>query len=238
MENGLAVHAIAQTPNPQTAVWMAMHQDYSEDAVWDCTPPEEWRCGQIIVERLLKGDRGHYGPLEHPQMTINAVGFPHSTMQQLRTHRHLTFDVQSGRYTGQRFLDVTQGRRSVEDVFWLRPVGEYSDRKGRRYSYTERQRRDDLEWCRVACQRYAAKIAAGFSEEHARAMIPFEFRQDWVMSAGARAIMHLLDLRWKKDAQWECQLFSELLFERFKLWMPAAGAWYEQTRAGKARLAP
>jgi thymidylate synthase (FAD) len=50
--------------------------------------------------------------------------------------------------------------------------------------------------------------------------------------------MHLLDLRGKRDAQWECQLFSELLFERFKLWMPVVGAWYEQTRAGKARLAP
>lgn len=238
MDTKFSVKTLAQTANPQQLVWLAMHQDYSEDAVWDCNPPEEWRAGELIVKHLLAGDRGHFGPFEHPQITINAVGFPHSTMQQIRTHRHLTFDVQSGRYTGQRIVDVAEGRRSVEDVFWLRPQGKYWDRKGDRYEYTDRQRRDDVEWCRVACQRYSAKISAGVSEEHARAIIPFEFRQDWVMSGNSRAIIHLLDLRWKKDAQWECQLFCDLLFERFALWMPAVADWYELRRKGKARLAP
>ena len=91
------VQVIAQTPNPQQAIYAAMHQDYAEAFVWDEreTFPSEEKCGEIIVKQLLAGNRGHYGPLEHPQIVLNCGWFPHSTMQQIRTHRvGISFDVQ------------------------------------------------------------------------------------------------------------------------------------------------
>ncbi len=418
------VKVIQATPNPQQVMWLAMHQDYSEDLVWDerDRAPDETKAGENVIKYLLAGERGHYGPLEHPQITFNVGFFPHSMMQQIRTHRvGISFDVQclagnteitfvnasgekqplkianlyelrnqsslinfssedlshlklrvlnektkefetsqikdvicsgtqpvyhltledgktldctthhqlltdqgwqrmenavgltldsngevvttekdcyllcngmavleqkscektesklkahpvkvvkveylglqttydlevaepwhnfvangivvhnSFRYTGRRILDVAEGKRDVEEVFYLRPVGDYTNRQGKRYSYTDEQRNADLEWCREACKRYGQRIEQGVAEEHARGIIPFDARQHFVMSCNARSLMHLLDLRWKKDAQLEAQKFCELLFEHFEQWTPQLAEWYQQTRAKKAKLAP
>ena len=95
--NRFRVELIAATPNPQQCIYAAMHQDYSEGFVaadraeW----PDETRAGEICVKRLLSGERGHYGPLEHAQIVLNVGWFPHSVMQQARTHRvGVSFDVQ------------------------------------------------------------------------------------------------------------------------------------------------
>ncbi|ASC72537.1 thymidylate synthase, flavin-dependent [Halomicronema hongdechloris C2206] len=144
----------------------------------------------------------------------------------------------SFRYTGKRILDVVEGKRDVEDVFYLRPVGSYSDRQGKKYDYTADQRQQDLEWCLEASRRYQQRIEAGFAEEHARGLIPFDIRQHWVMSANVRSLMHLLDLRWKGDAQLEAQKLCEAIWPHFQAWVPAIATWYEDSRLKKARLAP
>jgi thymidylate synthase (FAD) len=235
------IELIAAMPNPQQVIWAAMHQDYSEDLVWESRDrfPDEKTAGELVIKYLLAGDRGHYGPLEHPQIVVNVGYFPHATMQQLRTHRTgVSFDVQSSRYTGQRIVDVVNGKRELEDVFYLRPVGSYSNRQGKRYDYTQAQREADLAWCLEACKRYAQNLEAGMSEEHARGTIPFDVRQHFVLSCNLRSLMHLLDLRWKKDAQLEAQKFSELLYQQFVNWAPEIAAWYLDSRAKKAKLSP
>jgi thymidylate synthase (FAD) len=235
------VEVISQTPNPQQTIYAAMHQDYAEGFVWDERdrfPPED-KAGEVVVKNLLAGNRGHYGPLEHPQIVLNCGWFPHSTMQQIRTHRvGVSFDVQSFRYTGSRILDVVEGKRELEEVFYLRPVGAYSDRQGKKYDYTAALRQQDFDWCMQACHRYAERIAQGFAEEHARGLIPFDVRQHWVMSANVRSLMHLLDLRWKADAQLEAQTLCEVIWPHFQAWVPAIAEWYETNRLKKARLSP
>ncbi len=144
----------------------------------------------------------------------------------------------SFRYTGQRILDVVEGSREVEEVFYLRPLGFYSDRQGKKYEYTAEDRQQDLTWCLEACKHYHQRIKAGFSEEHARGLIPFDIRQHWVMSANVRSLMHLLDLRWKADAQLEAQKLCEVMWPHFQAWVPAVATRYEANRAKKARLAP
>ncbi|MBD2097636.1 FAD-dependent thymidylate synthase [Trichocoleus sp. FACHB-591] len=235
------VEVLRATSNPQQAIYLAMHQDYSEAWVYAERDhwPDEAKCGELITKNLLAGNRGHYGPLEHPQIILNCGWFPHSTMQQIRTHRvGVSFDVQSFRYTGQRIIDVVEGKRDVEDVFYLRPLGFYTDRQGKRYEYTEELRKQDLEWCFAGCERYKLRIDQGFSEEHARSLIPFDVRQHWVMSANVRSLMHLIDLRWKADAQLEAQKLCELIWPHFQAWVPAIAEWYETNRLKKARLAP
>lgn len=144
----------------------------------------------------------------------------------------------SFRYTGQRILDVVEGKREVEEVFYLRPLGFYSDRQGKKYEYTAEARQQDLDWCLEASRRYKTRIDQGFAEEHARGLIPFDIRQHWVMSANVRSLMHLLDLRWKADAQLEAQKMCEAIWPHFQAWVPAVAAWYEENRLKKARLAP
>lgn len=144
----------------------------------------------------------------------------------------------SFRYTGQRIVNVAEGKQDVEEVFYLRPVGNYTNRQGKRYFYSEEQRAEDLKWCLDACQHYKKRIEEGLSEEHARGLIPFDARQHFVLSCNLRSLMHLLDLRWKKDAQLEAQKFCELLFVHFEQWTPAVAQWYKENRAKKAKLSP
>lgn len=216
-----------------------MHQDYSENFVFDEEPPSESEAGALIVKHLLAGERGHYGPLEHPSITFNVGGFPHSVMQQARTHRvGVSFDVQSGRYTGKRILDVCTGARDVEEVFYLRPVGTYRDRQGKKYEYTEDQRMVHRIICIDSAGRYKLALEDGFSEEHARDIIPYAIRQDFVVSFNLRSLLHVFDLRFKKDAQLEIQQMCELMWPHFALWVPEIADWYQKNRLLKGRLAP
>ena len=235
------VVTIAATPYPQRTCWAAMHQDYSEDFVG--ADPSSWpgeeRAGDLVVKHLLAGHRGHYGPLEHAQLVVACGGFPHSVMQQARTHRvGVSFDVQSGRYTGKRLPAAAAGNLAIEEVFYLRPVGTYSDRQGKRYTYSAAHRREDLRDCSRAAKRYADLLAQGFAEEHARGMIPFDFRQHFVASFTLRALMHFLDLRAKEDAQLEIRQLCDLLWPQFQAWAPQVADWYRRNRWAKARLAP
>ncbi|MGB3532413.1 MAG: FAD-dependent thymidylate synthase [Microcoleaceae cyanobacterium] len=177
--------------------------------------------------------------LEHPQIVLNCGYFPHSVMQQARTHRvGVSFDCQSFRYTSQQFLAVLKGKKEIEDVFYLRPVGNYRDRKGKNYYYSLQQRESDLNWCEDAIKRYQQDIEAGFAEEHARGKLPFDYRQHFVVSFNLRSLLHFLDLRSKKDAQLEIQQLCDLMLPHLEAWVPDVAEWYKNTRLGKARLSP
>ena len=235
------VKVISKSPNPQQTIYGAMHQDYSSDLVVENKDnwPSEEKCGEIIVKRLLAGERGHYGSIEHPSIVLNCGYFPHSVMQQARTHRiGISMDVQSFRYTSSRIIEVAEGKRDIEDIFYLRPVGNYTDRDGKKYEYTEEKRGNDLLWCMESAKRYWQDIQDGMSEEHARGKLPFDYRQHFVVSFNARSLMHFLDLRSKRDAQLEIQLLCQLMWQHFQEWMPEVAMWYEKNRLGKARLAP
>lgn len=218
-----------------------MHQDYSEGFVYDEIDswPSEARAGELCVKRLLAGGRGHYGPLEHPQIVLNFGWFPHSVLQQARTHRvGVSVDCQSMRYTGTRIIEAARGERDLESVFYLRPLGEYADRKGKKYEYTLSQRNRDLGLCLDAAQRYEELIELGYAEEHARGILPFDYRQHFVMSFNLRSALHYLDLRAKLDAQEEIRAMCDLMWPHVKAWAPEIATWYEINRLHKARLSP
>ena len=235
----LRVEVLSRTPRPQTLVWSAMHQDYYEGYVGDDEPPSEPRAGEICVKRLLAGERGHFGPLEHPSITFGVAGFPHSVMQQARTHRvGVSFDVQSMRYTGQRMVRVVSGEVPVEAAIYFREPGYYRDRDGKKYRYSV----DDLTRDKVAAmeslRQYAIRLKAGFAEEHIRGMLPFDFRQNFVVSFNLRSALHFLDLRAKADAQPEIQTLCDLMLPHLEDWAPQILGYYIDKRLGKARLAP
>lgn len=262
MDSLFKVNLLEATQSPQELMYWAMHQCYAEEFVSEENPDkyityDESRYGGICVKHLLKGNRGHYNPLEGPQISFNVGYFPHSVMQQLRTHRTgVSFSVQSFRYTGDRiselgnlgiqynnstdFFDPPDSLYSeIEKVFYVRPLGAYTDRSGNRYQVTEDHRKDDLHDCLVAAAKYQDRIIdRGYSEEHARSMIPFDVRQHFVMSCNLRSLLHIMDLRAKKDAQLEVQQFCELVVPHLESWVPEIWEWYRENRYTKARLSP
>ncbi len=142
----------------------------------------------------------------------------------------VSFDVQSMRYTGERICRAARGEVELEEVFYLRPVGQYSDRQGKKYSYTAEQRAVDLEICAAAAQRYATLLEEGFAEEHARGILPFDYRQHFVVSFSLRALLHFLDLRAKLDAQQEIRALCDLLWPHLQAWAPEFADWYARSR--------
>ncbi len=239
MDKYFRVELLRATPNPQQLCWLAMHQDYSPHAVVDRLDkcPNEQQSGEYIVKHCMKPS--HFGILEHPQITINGIGFPHHTVMQIRTHRiGVSFDVQSFRYCGDNILDVAKGRKTIDEVFCLRKPGRYTDRHGAKYEMTEQLYQHKLRSVQLMCDEYSADIADGFSEEHARELVGMGIRQNFVASFNARSLLHVLDNRHKKDAQLEVQIFSDLLFQRFAEWMPQVAEWYAANRLGKNKLAP
>jgi len=144
----------------------------------------------------------------------------------------------SMRYTGDRIRRAANGELELEEVFYLRPVGPYSDRQGKKYLYDEGQRGIDLELCRVAAERYRDLLDAGYAEEHARGILPFDYRQHFVVSFTLRAFLHFLDLRAKLDAQQEIRELCDLMWPHLQQWVPQFADWYEKSRLHRARLAP
>jgi thymidylate synthase (FAD) len=143
----------------------------------------------------------------------------------------------SMRYTGQRIVQCAEGILPVEEVFYLRPEGYYTDRKGHKYQYTEHQRNKDLNLCMEGAARYTELVNSGFAEEHARGILPFDYRQHFVVSMNMRSLGHLLTIRGKKDAQLEIQQMCQLMLPRYEAWAPEIYSWFAAKQWQKGRLA-
>jgi thymidylate synthase (FAD) len=226
-------------PIPEQVIYQAAKNDYSEVPIHHQKIPTPSNCGKWIVEQLLTNDRGHYGPLEHPGITFSVSGYVHSVMVQARTHRvGITFDVQSQRYTGKRVVAVANDELPVDDVFYIRPPGYYTNRNGKKYEWSLSDYNDELDFIYEGCKRYASKYANGMCEEHIRDYLPQAIRQNFVVSVNLRSVLHFMDLRSKLDAQVEIQAFCEQLAPHLERWAPNVWGYYEEKRLHKAKLAP
>jgi thymidylate synthase (FAD) len=223
----------------ETVIWQAGKGDYSEVPIHHIEPPPPQECGEWIVKELLANERGHWGPLEHPQITFSVAGFVHSVMVQGRTHRIGTsWDVQSQRYTGKRVVKVASGELDIEDVFYVRPAGFYTNRKGKKYEWTEEDRQEDFKNFIDGCKRYASRYERGVCEEHIRDSLAQAIRQNFVVSFNLRSILHFIDLRAKLDAQIEIQALCDAFEPHMGQWAPNVWSYYKEKRLHKARLSP
>jgi len=228
---------VQASERPQQLVYTALHTDYSEDFVTGTDIPED-ECGKIAVKRLLAGNKGHYGCLEHPSLSL-AIQADHNTIMQLRTHRTgCTFDVQSMRYTGARIQKCADREIPIDDVFYCRLPGKYRDRQGDPYIWTEADVENYKAMCWSSAMDYDRLRKQGVSEEHARNVLATGYFQNALISGTLRFWLHLLDVRTKANAQLEVQILMELVCLEVQRWVPEIYAWWYQHRQGKAILAP
>jgi thymidylate synthase (FAD) len=250
MNENMKVELLSHTPNPNLICYDAMHQCYSCDGVFLDRHTYENLPSEDLGRRLVKNcvSYGHWSVLEPAYFVFNAIGFPHDVIVQARTHRHLSFSVQSQRYTfkkvytlGKILLEQRPNfpTNLIQDAFYFREVDrKYFDREGNKYIYTKEEYEEDLQEVARACQRFAIKIDKGFAPEHARQLLPQNIRQNFVMSCNARALLHLCDLRLPSNAQIEIVMFAEQVFAHFEKLMPEVAEWYRKNRYGKSKLSP
>lgn len=236
-----SVRVLNATPNPQTMVYLGLHQCYSSKAVeWPENKTED-ECGGIAVSKLLEGNKGHYSPLEHTSITISFQGLNHGSIQQLlRSRVAVSPSVQSFRYTSKHLLEAVKADnplKAIEDIIYLRPVNHYRDKSGLFY-YSPPMRLEDLEDAYRSVVKAVHRINQGMPPEQARGLLMFDYRQHAVITFNLRSLMSLLDRRSPKDAQTEVRIISEMLLEILKIYAPRIGEWYEANRYGKNKLAP
>jgi thymidylate synthase (FAD) len=78
MDKYFQIKTLSATAKPFDLVYMALHQCYSGEVI--ATVPEGLDTAQISIDRLLNGNRGHFGCFEHPSITVGCYGFPHSEL--------------------------------------------------------------------------------------------------------------------------------------------------------------
>lgn len=261
------VNVYAQTHNPQLCCYLDMHQDYSEgyafdeffgDYFFDCDTKLEvasnndfWldpfktnaqlpekEAGERVIRHCLK--QRHWGILEGPTISFAIGGYPHSLQNQARTHRvGVTFNVQSFRYTGQRILDVAQGKKSPQEVFYFRPIGDYTNRQGKKYTKTVDQIDFLYGKALSAAKDYQIMTQLwGYSEEDARSILPFDVRQNWTVTFNIRSLFHFLDMRTPADAQLEIRDLCHRMWPYVVDWVPEFAEFYYNKRWSKNQLAP
>jgi thymidylate synthase (FAD) len=148
----------------------------------------------------------------------------------------------SGRYTGQRICQLSRGEipeSEIEKIFYLRPLGFYTDRQGNKYEYTETHKKEDLDFLWCMSHAYRNRIDQGFSEEHARQVYSdYALRQHFVMSANLRSWLHVISVRHKEDVQLETKTFAVKVWEIIKDWVPEVAAYFEEKHLNKNQLMP
>jgi thymidylate synthase (FAD) len=226
-------------PVPEQVIYQAAKCDYSETPIHEQQIPSPDKCGKWIVETLLANDRHHWGPLEHPQITFSVSGYVHNVIVQARTHRvGTTWDVKSQRYTGKQVFKVAKDELPVEEVFYIRPPGYYTNRQGKKYDWTLADYNDELDFIYEGCKRYASKYERGMCEEHIRDYLAQAIRQNFVVSFNLRSVLHFMDLRAKMDAQLEIQALCAQMAPLLEKWAPNVWKYYEEKRLHKGKLAP
>lgn len=211
---------------------------------------EEWvdyegqiHCATVSTGALIVRRNGKVAVcgncLEHPQITFSVSGYVHSVMVQGRTHRiGNSWDCQSQRYTGERVIKVAKGELDVEDVFYVRPAGFYTNRKGKKYDWTEEDRMRKLGRIISECEEYTEYYENGVCEEHLRDYLPQAIRQNFVVSYNLRSVLHFMDLRSKLDAQLEIQALCTQFEPLLENWSPNVWNYYSEKRLHRAKLSP
>jgi len=152
-----------------------------------------------LLERLFR--RGHWGPFEHPQITIAVEGVSRSCMAQITRHRHASFDVQSQRYVdfGNKEDPVEVPRSLTDPNHATRGEGtiDLDDAERTLFEDTFEETSAELvDW-------YETMVEAGVPKEDARFILPIGTKVNFTVSVNARMLLHIEDMRKTGEAQWE-----------------------------------
>lgn len=193
---------------------------------WDFNVRQEAK-KRALIEQLIR--RGHWGPFEHPQITLAIANVSRACMAQVTRHRHASFDVQSQRYVDFSEKDAIIPQSLLEDEHFSRDEGKVD------VDHEKRMRMIDTyeDVTNYAFEQYQEFVDDGIPKEDARFMLPTGTPVNMTVSMNARAIMHVLNIRSKGNAQWEVRRLSELVEREFREWMPNTAELFAEARPYK-----
>ncbi|WP_153952898.1 FAD-dependent thymidylate synthase [Halosegnis longus] len=183
--------------------------DMSFDDAMDGTPKEH----REFLASLLSA--GHFGPFEHAQAVFAVEGISRVVMAQATRHRHMSFDVQSLRYT------------EPETVEFERPET-VTDEDRARMQFTQED----------AAVAYQRMIENGVEPEDARYALPMGTKVNMTFSANLRSLFHFDDLRDNAKAQDETVTFARAVWDELESWAPKSTSVYREKTNNNSLRAP
>lgn len=176
----LQVSVISHTDKPLETIYKAARQCYSAGSVADLEPASREKMADLI-QRCIRS--GHTSVLEHVSFTFAISGVSRSLSHQLVRHRMASYSQQSQRYVKFEDLEYVCPPSLRDETSAARAIFLYS--LGR------------------ASDAYQAMIAAGVPAEDARFVLPNATATNIVMTMNCRALLHFIEERSCRKAQWE-----------------------------------
>ena len=221
------------------AAYMSMLCCYHSEPVADFPemPSNVLTLEQRVTDVLTKG---HWSIAEQIPVFVTLGGIPHDVAMQFRTHRHLSCQVTSQRYTGDRLLAVNPYSLPADwiaEMFYLQPPGRYDSRNGV-YEITREQYAEADQAVRNGVEVFQLLVRAGQPEETARRFLPQGIRQNCVLGGNLRSLLHVCSVRTMLDAQLDCRLVAEEIVAQLTQQLPTIMAAWAPKYHRRNRLAP
>jgi flavin-dependent thymidylate synthase len=142
------------------------------------------------------------------------------TVVQLRTHRGLSMQVQSMRYTSER---ICNKKLTNEQIFYTRSVGSHA-RDGSSEIIPLDVQNEYFTNSREMYRKLVKEIKV--PPEVARDILPSCYTQNFVLSCNLREMFHVFGMRTPKDAQLEIRELMDSIRVALLEVIPDPIAWY------------
>ncbi|MEA1939848.1 MAG: FAD-dependent thymidylate synthase [Candidatus Caldatribacteriota bacterium] len=194
----MKVRLINYTKNPERIVAQSARLCYS---ALDIEELEEKLTDESITKLIKKIMRlGHYSVLEHASFTFAIEGISRVTTHQLVRHRMASFSQQSQRYVRMR-----------KEFPYIIPESIAKDEKLAKI-YKDKIKELD----KIYNKFLKHKIAA----EDARYILPQAVETKIIITANARELLHIFELRCCNRAQWEIREVAKTMLNEVKIIAP------------------
>lgn len=175
------VRLLSHTPDPERAVAVAARLCYAPVGAADLMEHMSDEAVRKVLYTIMSS--GHFSALEHVAYTFAVDGVSRAMTHQLVRHRLASYNQQSQRYVSY----------SDEPSFIVPP--DVDADPAIRAAY--------LQACGSAFIEYRTLIEAGVKPEDARYLLPNAMETKIVITMNVRELLHFLELRCCRRAQWE-----------------------------------
>lgn len=190
----MIVKLLSYTKEPEQVVAAAIRQCYASVGAKELKQKIDKPTRERLINQVLAS--GHTSTLEHASFTFGVEGVSRVTEIQLVRHRVGTaYSIQSGRY-------VKRG-----DAKFVIPTSI----KNNKIIYKKYKKiLKDVQ------NLYNEMTDLGIKAEDARYLQPQSLQTKIVVTFNARALLHFLELRCCRRAQWEIQIMANLMLKTVK----------------------
>lgn len=185
----MKVKLLSYTKDPEQVVAAAIRQCYAAVGAKELKKKIDKETRQRLIKQVLAS--GHTSTLEHASFTFGIEGISRVSEIQLIRHRvGCSYSIQSGRY-------VKRG-----EAKFVIPVSIQNDKEILpKYKKILKE----------VQSLYNEMTDGGIKAEDARYLQPQSLQTKIVVTMNARALLHFLELRCCKRAQWEIQQLANLM---------------------------